>query len=108
MNRKIKIVSILFATYLGVLPLFFYLHAVDHQHAFSYCESNDKISLLSTEIDEDICDLCELYVKQDISNSPLSLFEKTEAYILKEEPYLFTTSTIQKEFHLLRAPPLNV
>ena len=107
MNKKIKIVSIFFATYLGVLPLFFYLHTVDHQHNLSHCESNEIISLVSTDIDKDICEFCNLYVKQSIFNSPLSFFEKTQAYTLKAEPYLFIVFTTQKEFKLLRAPPMH-
>lgn len=104
MSRKVKIMSIFFATYLGILPLFFYLHALGHEKEF-HKEACDKITLLSTENNGEICDLCDTYIKQHVFNESPSFFEGMCEYPEEKVAYFFNAFTIKNRFHRLRAPP---
>ncbi len=106
MNRRIKTTAVFFATYLGMLPAFFYLHAVKHEHNH-HTETCKEVSLTSAELHEDICDLCDLYVKQHIFNTGNSFLGVYEQLTVEEAVYLFTASPIKETFQRLRAPPVR-
>ena len=106
MNQKIKTTAIFFATYLGMLPAFFYLHAVKHEHNH-HREANKEVSLISTELHGDICDLCDLYVKQHIFNTADTFLGGYEQPTIEEAVYLFTASPIKANFQQLRGPPIS-
>gem|GEM_PF-4572253 len=107
MNRKIKLVSIFFGTYLGVLPLFFYLHASCHEHE-SHKVTHEEIKLLCNEFDEGLCHLCKVYVKQDIFNKSISTFSILREFPIEKGIHSIVEVITSRKYHFLRAPPVYV
>ncbi|MEM1135634.1 MAG: hypothetical protein AAGI07_07320 [Bacteroidota bacterium] len=103
MKKKIKIVSIIGALYLSVLPILFFAHTFEHQlNNIDHLHHNNNVALIGDDVN---CDLCDLFFNQDILDEKLSDYNVSNSGYISHFRNHDGFQALSLLFLSLRAPP---